>query len=200
LRHNRFRRILDRLISSTRSVFAITSILIAALLVDISLVKIYNLAGTSITEILIATFVLIASTFVIGQYIIFGLANNRVKQSKPGCTVSNMIHKSVRISQYCISGFVVMIMFEIFFTSRYHTFILETVMTISYGSSIITLGLLAQRLFSWFKSRNRVLSFHSRKEVYQLHLFAKYDQSSNVHLFLCLLAYAHQCSRSKRSR
>jgi hypothetical protein len=145
-------------IYSRRTILVVTSILISALLIDATLVKIYDfIVSISINEILFTAFIIITCIYVISQYTILKFTENRIKKSKTEWTMPEVIHKTVRISQYVLSGVLVITVLEILFRSHYDTFILETVIIVSYGLSVITLGLLAQRFFSWFRSRRSIV-------------------------------------------
>ena len=140
-------------ISSSRAFFVISCILIIVLLIDTSLVKVYNFTA-SVTKANLQnyTFVILTSLFLIGQYVILGFARSKVKRNESNWVLPNRIHKIVSISQYLILVLLATIISEIFLTSQYETLILTIITVISYGLSAVTLGLLAQLLFSWYKS------------------------------------------------
>ena len=143
------------IISSTRVTLIIAIILIPILLIDTSLVKIYDfIVSLSDSLNLFIAFILIVCTFILGQFSLLRFVGNRINDRKDELVLSNHIHKIVSILQYCLSGILLFIIFQIIFISHYDTFLLESVVVISCGSSIIALGLLTQRFSMWFKSRS----------------------------------------------
>jgi hypothetical protein len=87
-------------IYSRRTILVVTSILISALLIDATLVKIYDfIVSISINEILFTAFIIITCIYVISQYTILKFAENRIKKSKTEWMMPEVIHKTVRISQ-----------------------------------------------------------------------------------------------------
>jgi hypothetical protein len=154
LAHSRFRSTIGPWVHSTSRVSVVTYVLVIVLLIDTCLIKIYNFASAlSIRDVLTDIFVLIACTFLTSQYIILVFSIKKVKETKTELRTSKMIHKIIRICQFCISALLIGMIIEVLFISHYDTLLLETVLTVSYGSSIIILGLLAQRFLSWFRSR-----------------------------------------------
>ena len=131
------------IISSTRVTLIIAIILIPILLIDTSLVKIYDfIVSLSDSLNLFIAFILIVCTFILGQFSLLRFVGNRINDRKDELVLSNHIHKIVSILQYCLSGILLFIIFQIIFISHYDTFLLESVVVISPGSSIIALGLL----------------------------------------------------------
>jgi hypothetical protein len=145
--------IINPSISSRKLFYVIICILITALLIDSSLIKIYNFTtSTADASLEYAGFILLVVIFVIAQYIALAFTKSRIEKMKSNLILSP-IHKIVTILQYGLSLLLIIIIFEISLASHYDTLILITIMVVSYGLSIITLGILAQRLFSWFKSK-----------------------------------------------
>lgn len=141
-------------IDSSRLFVAASIILISVLLIDGSLASIYafidSIAGPDEQYCI---FIIIATTFVIGQYFILAVARNRVGRIKSPLTLPRIIHNINTLSSYFLSVILIVIIFEMFIESSYNTILLLLVLVVSYGLSCIALGLLAYRFFLWFKSR-----------------------------------------------
>jgi hypothetical protein len=91
----------------------------------------------------------------IGQFILlkFTIVKERFKNRR-----MILIHNSVVILQYVLLGLLAISVIQMIFTSSYSSILLKTVTWISYSMSIIFLGLLSKRFFSWFFARrNKVL-------------------------------------------
>jgi hypothetical protein len=142
-------------ISSRKSFFVIVCILITALLIDSSVIKIYNFtSSTAEANLEYVGFILLVVIFVIAQYVVLAFTKSRIEKMNSNLILLGTIHKIVIIFQYGLSILLIIIIFEISIASHYDTLILLTIVMVSYGLSIITLGILAQRLFSWFKSKS----------------------------------------------
>ena len=141
-------------IISSRIVFVITCILTTALLIDTSLGRISNFISSNAQgSLLISTFTIIVITYIIGQYIILEYTNKKIKDINRKNMLSDVLSKTLRAFQYSISIFLIVVILGIFVNSNYHTLMLTIIITISYGLSIVTLAILANHFFSWFKSR-----------------------------------------------
>lgn len=124
------------------------------LLVDGSLANIYafidSVAGPDEQYYI---FIIIATTFVLGQYFILAVARNRIGRIKSPLTLPRIIHNINTLSNYLLAILLVVIILEMYIESSYNTILLLLVLVVSYGWSCIALGLLAFRFFLWFKSR-----------------------------------------------
>lgn len=137
---------------SNKMAFLIACILTAILLVDTSLARISNfLSSNAQGSVLLSTFAFVVIAFIVGQYIILESTNKKMKGKNTGNMISK-VNKILRACQYGISTFLIVIVFEIYVNSNYHTLGLTIIMTISYGLSIATLGILGKNFFSWFRS------------------------------------------------
>jgi hypothetical protein len=153
-------RILYNSRGSNKPILIVISFVIAALIVDTSLIKIYDLISKDSSFVFrIVTFTTISITCVTGQYLILEF----VKQKSRGIGTSqgfrlNAVHKTVRIAQYSLMAILVIIILQVVLTSHYNVIVLFAATTISYGLAIGLMALLAYRFFSWFRSnRNSVV-------------------------------------------
>ena len=158
-------------ITSSRIVFIITCILTITLLIDTSLGRISNfITSNAQGSLLISAFTIIVITYIVGHYIILEYTNKKIKDINRKNMIPNVISKTLRIFQYSISVFLIVVILDIFVKSNYHTLMLIIIMTISYGLSIVTLAILGKHFFSWFRSRKSyvVLLYASASSVFVL--------------------------------
>ncbi len=141
-------------IYSNRVIITFAIILLFALFIDSSLLKIYTfLNSIQNTDQQNLAFVFIVIAFVVGQYCILAVVRSRIKEIGAPRVLINTVHKIVTISQYMLSLILLVIIAEIFLYSHYNTLLLILITMISYGLSCIALGILALRFFLWFRSK-----------------------------------------------
>ena len=128
-------------IPSSRTIFVPIGILISALLIDSSTVKIYtflsNIADPQQQNII---FIFVALTFVIAQYFISAVARNRINEIKSAIPLFDIIQMINTISQYTISALLLVIILEILLNESFDTFIMILIIIISYGVSAFSWG------------------------------------------------------------
>ena len=145
---------------SNRFVFIVVSLIIIAIIVDTSIIKISGFTRdrpSPSVDIIIFTFMVLVYT--VGQYLILGFVKRKINESISGeQRYLNIIYKVVSIIQYVLIAILVSIILQMIITSGYDILLVKLVICISYIISIIVLGLIARRFFSWFKSqRNSVV-------------------------------------------
>jgi hypothetical protein len=144
-------------------------VIIAALVVDTSLIKIsdFFIRTPEISTFMIGVFVAIGIIYVIGQSILLKIV--KLKSNEPGNPPDLYIrymHKLVIIVQYILIVILVFVILEILLTSYYSTIVLILATAISYALAITMMGLLTQRFLSWFKSnRNFVVLLYGLSSV-----------------------------------
>jgi hypothetical protein len=140
---------------SNRSVFTVVSLIIIAIIIDTSTIKIsgFTRDGHSPSmDIIIFTFMVLV--YAIGQYLILGFVKRKINESITGeQRYLDVIHKVVSIIQYVLIAILVSIILQMTITASYDILLVKLVIWISYNISIIVLGLIAKRFFSWFKSQ-----------------------------------------------
>jgi hypothetical protein len=150
---------LIRRLGST-GVFILIYIIIIALIVDISIVRIATSIG-GIGPSYTTLFVGIVVVFAVGQYVILAFAKSERKDIEykvsSHVTGRHLIDKAVTISQYTLLAILVSVILQMIFTSSYHVFSLKAIIFVSYGLSFALLALLAKRFFSWFKSNRNLV-------------------------------------------
>jgi hypothetical protein len=145
---------------SQRISYIIISVIILALLLDISLTKISDLIRTDPNyNWRIGIFLFISFAAIIGHHTIPNLISVKRKEYVSLAILPMyVVHRIVRIIQYALSGVILLVIFQIFLLSHYGTNTLLAATVISYSLAIVMLGILAQRFFFWFRShRDRVI-------------------------------------------
>jgi hypothetical protein len=99
----------------------------------------------------IALFVTISAVYVSGQYLMLEMVKSKIRQSKFKPSHIDITEKFVTAIQYILAAITITAVVEALAMGAYHTDLLIAVTTISYGLAIILMGMLAWRLFSWFK-------------------------------------------------
>ena len=145
---------------SNRFVFIVVSLIIIAIIVDTSIIKISGFTRdrpSPSVDIIIFTFMVLVYT--VGQYLILGFVKRKINESITGeQRYLNIIYKVVSIIQYVLIAILVSVILQMIITSGYDILLVKLVIWISYIISTIVLGLIATRFFSWFKSqRNSVV-------------------------------------------
>jgi hypothetical protein len=99
----------------------------------------------------VALFVTISAVYVVGQYLMLEMVKSKIRQSKVKSSNIDITEKFVTAIQYVLAAITIAVVVEILAMAAYHTDLLIVTTTISYILTIILMGLLAWRLFSWFK-------------------------------------------------
>jgi hypothetical protein len=105
----------------------------------------------------IALFVTISAVYVVGQYLMLEMVKSKIIQSKFKSSHIDIIEKFVTVIQYILAAITIAVIVEVLALAAYHTDLLIVATTISYGLTIILMGMLAWRLFSWFKTNKSLV-------------------------------------------
>ena len=103
----------------------------------------------------IGVFLVLAIIFVVSQYFILSYFKQINKENKIRVRSLTVIYNIVSISQCILAGILAFVILQILAIQQYNLITLYVSHTISYGLWIITLGLLARALFSWFRRSNQ---------------------------------------------
>jgi hypothetical protein len=148
---------------SNKKIFVVIIVVIIALIVDMSLIRISDFTtGQTNASWRVVIFFIIGSICAVGQGLVLGFVKQKVKKPE------NMrrfhlraIHKIVTAVQYILIAIFVLVFLQIVATSHYDTIMVALTMTFSYTLSIIMMGLLTKRFFSWYKlNQNSVVLFY----------------------------------------
>jgi hypothetical protein len=155
--------LLSSFTNNNKIIFLLVSVVIVALIIDTSFIKIYPfIFSQSISSWRIVIFLAIGTIYAVGQYLILNFVKKKSKKiiSKEQYRL-NAIHKIVTIVQYALTAVFVFVILQMVITSRYNIVMLIAAIWTSYTLAILMTGLLAQRFFSWFMSnRNYVVFFY----------------------------------------
>jgi hypothetical protein len=99
----------------------------------------------------VALFVTISAVYVAGQYFMLQMVKSKIRQSEVKSSHIDITEKFVTAVQYILAVITIAVVVEILAMATYHTDLLIVTTTISYGLAMILMGILAWRLFSWFK-------------------------------------------------
>ena len=136
-----------------RVLVAVISIVIVAVLVDTSIVKISVFTGGLITYTNnIGIFTSIVVIYAISQFIFLRFTVLKGKQ-QPKQRQLMFIYKFVSISQYVVLALLIAIVLQMTFTLSYSVTLFKIIIWTNYMISTALLGLLAERFFSWFRSK-----------------------------------------------
>ena len=139
----------------TKTIFLTVCIIIASILIDSSIVKTSVYTGGlhgSTSDILL--FTIITLIYAIGQYVIL-----KVTLVKEHFRTRNMVvvSKSAIILQYVLIAILLITIIQMILTSSYSSIILKIVTWINYSMSVVFLGILAKKFFSWYASRRNAI-------------------------------------------
>ena len=143
----------------SKTIFIIIFLIIVALIIDTSIIKLARFSADQSSNSSITIFTTLVVIYAVGQYLILEFVKRKINEIKAsGRLHLDVIHKVVSTIQYAAIAILVFIILEMTVTSSYNIFLIEALFWINYVLSILLLGLLAQRFFSWFKSgRNTVV-------------------------------------------
>ena len=153
-------RALSAVTYKNKIIFAIASILIAAFVIDTSLIKTSMLTTSqSGSTTRINFFIIILSITIVGQFLILRFVRqetNEIRRKKE--LHINTIHNVVTIFQSIITGILIFIILQIVLTSQYNIHLLIAALSGSYLLAITMMALLTRRFFLWLKLyRNSVI-------------------------------------------
>lgn len=170
LTKNNIKSLLFPSASSGRLLFAVVCVLVTALLIDRALLRVYSYtAYPGGSDVLFITFFLIAFISMVGQYAVMAFVRAKVQGFRTTLNLS-FIQFAVTVCQYFLISLLIVIIIQISLYSHYSTSILTSLTLTSYGLSVITLGFLAFRLFSWFTTKKSyiVLAYGLSSAVFVL--------------------------------
>jgi hypothetical protein len=155
---------LSALAYDNRAVFLLLSIIIAFLLIDTLLIKIYPFTTTqAVLGSRLTIFVIIGAVYAVGQLLILRFIKKKSKkiQSKEQLHLDK-IHIFVVATQLAITAILVFVILQMVTVSRYSNGMIIATTTMSYVLSIFLMGTLAKRFFSWYSSnRSTVVIFYA---------------------------------------
>ena len=138
---------------SGKRFFIVVSILVVALLLDTTIIRVSDLTLKSTSSWPIALFTIIAGISLAGQNLILRFIKQKVDESlAPQKSLHlSLLYKVAVTVHYVLAAIVVFAILQMFITSRYNVISLITAITISYVFAIIMMIILCHRFFSWFR-------------------------------------------------
>lgn len=163
LRSHFFHAWINRELNS-KSIFIIISLIIIALIVDTSIVKISAFTGgMSSAWSSIAIFTIMTIIYGLGEYLILRFIRNKTKDHSGPSDMLGIrdLNKCVSVVLYASVAIFGTIIFQMLFTSSYNIVFVAVVVWLNYGLAIVLLGFLSRRFLSWFRSNHNavVLTF-----------------------------------------
>jgi hypothetical protein len=100
------------------------------------------------------TFIIVSVVISLGQLVILLFIRDKSKAQAIGHHFG-LIQRLVPMVQYALVAIVVAVILQLVLTTYYSTVLLISAVAISYTTSIVMIGLLAQKFVSWFRSNRR---------------------------------------------
>jgi hypothetical protein len=146
---------------SGKQIFIIVSIIIVALLLDTSVIRLSDLTLKSTSNWTLALFAFISAVALIGQNLILRFIKHNIEESTAAQKNLrlNSIYKVAIIVHYVLAAILVFVILQMLVTSRYDVVSLTTAITISYIFAIMMMGILSHRFFSWFRLNKSYVIF-----------------------------------------
>jgi signal transduction histidine kinase len=150
---------------SRRRFLVIISIVISALITDISLSNISDMISVS-TSWGFAAFIAIAIVFAAGQYLILDFVKQKSKYIRFKSPHFNKLSTIMTIVQYVLTAIIVSVILQMFVNSYYPTSMLTWNSSISYAVASVIMVILALEFFSWYRSnRNSVVLLYGISSI-----------------------------------
>ncbi len=130
-------------------------VLVAASIVDTSIIKLKVFIGDMNTTWNIIAFLILVIIYAIGQYLILEFMKSRMQTS--AIPPLKTIHNIVSIVQYIMILVFGIIILQMIMTSSYNISFLNVTLCITGGLSITLLAYLAKKFFLWFRSNHDVI-------------------------------------------
>lgn len=146
---------------SGKQIFIVVSIVITAILLEISIIRISDLTLKSTSSLSVGLFAIIAGISLAGQNLILRFIKQKVDKSTAAqkSLRLNSIYKVAVTVHYILAAVLVFVILQMLITSRYDVVLLSTAITISYVFAIIMMAILCHRFFSWFRSNKNYVIF-----------------------------------------
>jgi hypothetical protein len=153
---------LSNSILSNKIVLIVCTIVVIALIADVSLARTADLLSTALgrkSATTLAIFTLISIAYLVGQFMILLFVRNRSKEIQAKANMQ--FHRSYKVTtavQIALSIILLFIILQLVTVSYYFTAALVATITISYALGITMMALLMKSFLSWFKtSKNFVI-------------------------------------------
>jgi hypothetical protein len=144
---------------SGKQIFIVVSIVIVAILLDTTIIRISDLTLKSTSSWPIGLFTIIAGISLAGQNLILRFIKQKVDESLAAqkSLHLNSLYKVAVTVHYVLAAILVFVILQMLITSRYNVILLITAITISYVFAIIMMVILCHQFFSWFRLNKRYI-------------------------------------------
>ena len=138
---------------SGKQIFIVVSIVIVALLLDTTIIRVSDLTLKSTSGWPLGLFTVIAGISLAAQNLILRFIKQKVEESLAAqkSLHLNSLYKVAVTVHYVVVAILVFVTLQMLITSRYNVVFLITAVTISYVSAIMMMVILFHRFFSWFR-------------------------------------------------
>jgi hypothetical protein len=138
-------------IYSNRKIFVLFLILIVVQAIDATIGNLADIfSDFTVSFWGVALFVGFSIIYCFGQYFLLNIVKAKNKEQEIKRTHFKMLEKTVTAIQYILIAIIAFVVLQIIFASQYYTTVLNVAVTISAGSAVYILGLLAYWFLSWF--------------------------------------------------
>ena len=172
---------------TSKKFLIIISIVISALIVDISLSNISDIISVS-TSWSIAAFTSVSVVYVLGQYLILQFVQQKIKTIRMKSPHFNKISIIITITQYVLTSIIAAVILQIFVNSYYYTSLLIWNLSISYSIAGFLIIILTLKFFYWYRSNKNLI-------VLSYGLSAAIISISIVSALVFLLLYYKLCQQ-----
>jgi hypothetical protein len=138
---------------SGKQIFIVVSIVMVALLLDTTIIRVSDLTLKSTSSWPLGFFTIIAGISLAVQNLILRFIKQKVDESLAAqkSLPLNSLYKVAVAVHYVLAAILVFVILQMLITSRYNVVLLITAITISYVSAMIMMVILCHRFFSWFR-------------------------------------------------
>jgi len=144
---------------SGKQIFIIVSIVIVALLLDTTIIRVSDLTLRSTSSWPIGLFTVIAGISLVGQNLVLRFIKQKIDESIAAqkSLRLNSLYKGAIIVHYVLAAILVFVILQMLIISHYNVVLLITAITISYVFAIIMMVIICHRFFSWFRANKSYL-------------------------------------------
>lgn len=140
-------------------IFLIIVCLMAGLLTDTSVIKLYDILSKSFLTVDVkkATFSINLSASILLQFILFRFIRNKIIEDnlkKANFYLNDLI---LLLSQYAIIALSSFLIFQLFFFGYYYSFTLVLFLTLTYGAPSLLIGILLVSFIKWYRKKHTIM-------------------------------------------
>jgi hypothetical protein len=135
-----------------KKISIVSLVMMIVLVIDVSIGNVADIIVKQIVSVWgIVLFVILAAVYAIGQFYILQMAKAKNRQIVSKARSIQTLGRIVTVVQYVLLAIIISVVLQILLLSYYYTGLLAISAAISYGLTVLLMGFLAYRLFSWLK-------------------------------------------------